>query len=211
MRFRTLALAAILALAPAAAPAITLQYNLNGAGFTDFPSGTLVPVGLGSHEIQIRIAPGAGNSISGYLLNFEGTAGGAVASLFSDPFDSDGDGSPDTNVDVTCKTGRAAADTNCGAAFIFNNPGTVNDVLFGLAEVLSSNVSANLVAVSRIVLNATQAGATFKLGSSSSITDGNLVEQSVGGLGFEVIPEPGTALLMGLGLAGLGVARRRSA
>jgi len=209
MRFRTLALATMLALAPAAAPAITLQYNLDGAGFQTFPTGTLVPVSLGNHEIQIRIAPGAGESISGYLLNFEGTAGGAEASPFLDPFDSDGDGTPDTNVNVTCKAGRAGADTNCGAAFVFGG-GTAGSVNLGLAEVLASNLSVNLLAVNRIVLSASQVGATFKLLDSSSVTDGNLVEISVGGLGFSVIPEPGTALLIGAGLAGLGLARRRS-
>lgn len=38
---------------------------------------------------------------------------------------------------------------------------------------------------------------------------GSLTQSSVGGGFFEVVPEPGTAVLFGLGLAGLGSARRR--
>jgi hypothetical protein len=218
MRIRLLALAALAALIPATAPALSLdsvEFN-DGTGFKAFtscPNG-VCDLALGTHSnIVIRINQNqAGDSMSAYVVNVQGTAGGLEALPFSDLFDSDGDLVGDTPVDVTCKV-RATADSNCGANFLGPlPPGSRpnNNVIFGVAEIFAADVTADITVFSRLDLNAITPGATMLLASSSSlVTPGG--EIGIGGIGFRVIPEPGTVLLLGAGLAGLALQGRKRA
>ncbi|MAG30035.1 MAG: hypothetical protein CL908_03970 [Deltaproteobacteria bacterium] len=120
---------------------------------------------------------------------------------------------------LTNLAGGAAVESAIGAngnrVQIANSAGLVGITGTGADDPGLDGVVAGGDAQFRILFTATGAGATtLNIGTGYQgdgiILDGGENEPAVGAtIGLNVIPEPGTALLMGLGLAGLAAAGRR--
>ncbi len=148
-------------------------------------TGTIESLGAGI--ARVGIAPG--QTLSLEIFQSPGDGGGLLATANYDPGDF----------------------IVIGASGILSGPvapGLTDLVLTPLGEISSTVLSALLASGLPIDFNATLSAAGQDI--AQRIASNRLVTGSVAG-SIAVIPEPSTALLMGLGLGGLGIGARRVA
>jgi len=175
---------------------VTITVTLDTEGQTGI---TLLSTGVIFDDAILTYNSGASSATS-YILYQAGKAGGPYMTAAADPPELRFGTSDQVNVDFTATdlvngTGPATGNSAAGGGLI---PG-------GLLATLVFDVTGLGDGVADIYLSITSPGNVLAFGGGATATP------TLAGAGTVITPEPTTALLVGLGLLGLGVAGKRRA
>jgi len=165
-----------------------------------------------SDTLNFQIDADAGNFIDGLLLT---EAGDTTLQSFLDAFAAT-TVVGDVFIDVLEINGAPVNNVNAAALMVFSQNGEYESTDEGYGTHLWSGLL--LLDISQVISDAGEVGQATLVGVSLSNTltafaasgaTARIEKKDIDGLAITVIPEPGSALLMGLGLAGLGSIQRR--
>ncbi len=152
----------------------------------------------GSFIDDILLTEAGDTTLTSFLDAFAATS--VTATVFIDIFEIDG-------VSVNNINGNAAMTFTNGGEFETTDEGTGTHIWTGLLLIDLDQIIANAGGsgrATRVQLNLDNTLVAFAASGASA----RIEKKDIDGLAITIVPEPGTALLMGLGLAGLAGFRR---
>jgi len=192
----------------------SLDFSPNTFEISECPDAPGCPPALNavSDTLTFQIDADAGNFIDGLLLT---EAGDTTLQSFLNAFAAT-TVVGNVFVDVLEINGAPVNNVNANAVMVFSQNGEYESTDEGYGTHLWSGLL--LLDITQVISDAGEVGQATLVGVSLSNTltafaesgaTARIEKKDIDGLAITVIPEPGSALLMGLGLAGLGSIRRR--